>query len=78
MFGLLLKSFRSDIAKSKFDCAVRLNNGKYKDKVFNNESEGFSTFINWLAHHGFSHVHICMEATGIYWLEARPIGEMPE
>ncbi|CBJ88213.1 transposase [Xenorhabdus nematophila ATCC 19061] len=56
-----------DIAKSKFDCAIRLNNGKYKDKVFKNESEGFSTFINWLAHHGFSHVHICMEATGIYW-----------
>uniref|UniRef100_UPI00147645FE hypothetical protein n=1 Tax=Xenorhabdus budapestensis TaxID=290110 RepID=UPI00147645FE len=22
-----------DIAKSQFDCAIRLNNGKYKDKV---------------------------------------------
>ena len=42
-----------DIAKIKFDVAVLLENGKFKHKVFRNDSEGFMAlqiFIteNWL------------------------------
>lgn len=36
-----------DIAKLKFDGAS-LNNGKYKHKVFTNNEQGYTHFINWL------------------------------
>lgn len=37
-----------DIAKSKFGCAIRIENGKYKDKVFKNDVSGFVSFISWI------------------------------
>ncbi|ECI4645819.1 hypothetical protein DQY68_16360 [Salmonella enterica subsp. salamae] len=56
-----------DIAKSKFDCAIRLENGKYKDKVFKNDVSGFVSFISWITEQNIKNLHVCMEATGIYW-----------
>lgn len=55
-----------DIAKSKFDCAIRLENGKYKDKVFKNDVSGFVSFISWITGQNIRTLHVCMEATGIY------------
>ena len=56
-----------DIAKNKFDCAIKLENGKYKDKVFKNDVSGFVSFISWITEQNLSPLHVCMEATGIYW-----------
>jgi transposase len=55
-----------DIAKHKFDVALILNS-KYKNKVFDNNQAGFVALSDWLAQHQISHIHACMEATGIYW-----------
>lgn len=55
-----------DIAKHKFDVALILN-GKFKNKVFDNNQTGFAALIDWLTAHQVSHAHICMEATGVYW-----------
>jgi len=56
-----------DIAKRKFD-AVRLENGKYKHKTFDNSAEGFAAFVMWLLTFGDSKPLLCMEATGAYSL----------
>lgn len=55
-----------DIAKYKYDVALMLN-GKFKNKVFDNNQTGFIALIDWLSSHQVTHVHACMEATGIYW-----------
>lgn len=55
-----------DIAKHKFDIALIIN-GKFKSKVFDNNPTGFDALIDWLKAHQVTHVHACMEATGIYW-----------
>lgn len=54
-----------DIAKLKFDAALLINN-KYKTKVFHNNTRGYSALCEWLDKKGANHVHICMEATGVY------------
>lgn len=56
-----------DIAKSKFGCAIRIENGKYKDKVFKNDVSGFVSFISWITERNIKNLHVCMETTGIYW-----------
>lgn len=56
-----------DVAKAKLDCALRLVNGKYKNKVVENNQRGFNALAAWLDKHNASDVHVCMEATGVYW-----------
>jgi len=56
-----------DVAKAKLDCALRLPDGKYKSKVVENNPNGFKALIEWLVKHGVTSVHVCMEATGVYW-----------
>jgi len=58
-----------DVAKAKLDCALRLPNGKFRSKVIANSGNGFTQLIDWLASHQATPVHVCMEATGIYWEE---------
>jgi len=58
-----------DVAKAKLDCALRRPDGRYKDKVVDNNLKGFKTLIEWLEKQGAELPHICMEATGIYWEE---------
>jgi transposase len=59
--------FGIDVSKAKLDCALRLPNGKFRAKVFNNTSEGHAQIVGWLASHKAESPHVCMEATGIYW-----------
>lgn len=54
-----------DIAKKKFD-AARLQDGKYRHKVFPNTAEGFAAFVAWMIGFGPESVLIAMEATGAY------------
>ena len=56
-----------DVAKAKLDCALRLPDGKFKNKVFENNPKGFKTLAEWLEKHGATKAHACMEATGVYW-----------
>ncbi|MCQ8115921.1 IS110 family transposase [Methylomonas rosea] len=56
-----------DVAKAKLDCALRLPNGKFRAKVVPNSLEGFTVLSTWLAAQKADSVHVCMEATGIYW-----------
>ena len=54
-----------DIAKHTFDAAL-LTQGKFKTKVFANDTAGISACLEWLATRAASPVHACLEATGAY------------
>jgi transposase len=56
-----------DVAKAKLDCALRLPDGKLRSKVVENNIKGFKVLTEWLEKHGATTVHVCMEATGVYW-----------
>jgi transposase len=56
-----------DVAKAKLDCALRLPDGKYRNKVVENNRKGFDTLLAWLAKHSAATARVCMEATGVYW-----------
>ncbi len=55
-----------DVSKKKFDVAI-IKEGKFKTKVFENSSEGYSSLVEWLSKINVDHVHACMEATGTYY-----------
>lgn len=56
-----------DVAKAKLDCALRLPDGKLRSKVVENNFKGFQVLTEWLEKHRATTVHVCMEATGVYW-----------
>ena len=55
-----------DVAKSKVNAALLLENDKFKTKVFVNTSQGFADLRVWLTLHGAEQASVCMEATGSY------------
>lgn len=58
-----------DVSKEKLDVALLRDSGKFRDKVTTNARKGFEELVAWLAKHGVTHAHVCMEATGAYWEE---------
>lgn len=56
-----------DVAKAKLDCALRLPGGKILHKVVKNSAAGFAVLQTWLGLQHAIAIHVCMEATGIYW-----------
>src|SRR5436309_2578748 len=56
-----------DVAKAKLDCALRTPEGKYKNKVVSNKREGWEQLRQWLAKQNVGQLHVCMEATNVYW-----------
>jgi len=58
-----------DVSKAKLDVALLLPGGKFRDKVVANTRKGFAEMVAWLARHGVTTAHVCMEATGAYWEE---------
>jgi transposase len=56
-----------DVAKAKLDVALKRPEGKWRSKVVANSAAGFQELRLWLAKHGVSCAHVCMEATGVYW-----------
>ncbi len=56
-----------DVAKAKLDCALRLPGGKYRNKVVENSLTGFKVLTEWLSKQGAVTLHVCLEATGVYW-----------
>jgi transposase len=62
---MIFSALGIDIAKNKFDIAIKMKN-KYKHKIFANETSGFEGLIQWLKDNKINEIHACMEATGIY------------
>ncbi len=56
-----------DVAKAKLDVALQLVDGKIRSKVVDNTPQGFAVLSTWLNQYGVTDLHVCMEATGIYW-----------
>jgi transposase len=56
-----------DVAKAKLDCALRLPNGKHRNKVVDNNDKGYAELHAWLLKHEAGSPRVCMEATGTYW-----------
>jgi transposase len=58
-----------DVSKAKLDNALRLANGKHRDKAADNNPKGFGELTTFLTKQGAlpGNTHVCMEATGIYW-----------
>ena len=55
-----------DIAKAKFVVVLLTAEGKRRHKTCPNTPTGFEELARWLQHHGVTHVHACLEATGTY------------
>lgn len=56
-----------DLAKLTFDATLLRSTGAHHYQSFPNSPAGFSTLGEWLAQHQVRQVHVCMEATNIYW-----------
>jgi transposase len=57
-----------DVAKTKLDCALLLPNGKFRSKSgLANTPAGFAELARWLKTQQATQIHVCMEATGVYW-----------
>jgi transposase len=57
-----------DVAKAKLDCALLLPSGKFRTKSgLSNTPKGFAELAHWLHTQQARQLHVCMEATGIYW-----------
>lgn len=61
-----------DVAKAKLDCALRSPDGKIRHKVVSNDAAGFAELQTFLSRQKVSTLHVCMEATGVYW---EPVAE---
>lgn len=56
-----------DIAKRKFDCALLIDETRFRTKVFDNNAAGIEACLAWIAKQGARQpVHACIEATGPY------------
>ena len=55
-----------DIAKRKFDVALRLPDGRVRVKAFANDAAGHAALRGWITRYHAGPVHACLEATGTY------------
>lgn len=56
----------ADIAKKKFDVALKKLNGKWSNYEFSNDQNGFDKFRNWLEKNDYTSITLVMESTGHY------------
>jgi transposase len=55
-----------DIAKAKFDVALRFPDGRIRRKAFANTRQGFDALTRWLTREDVARTHAALEATGTY------------
>jgi transposase len=56
-----------DVSKATLHACLWRENGKHKDKVFDNTPDGQHKLLRWATHlAGEQRLHFCMEATGAY------------
>ncbi|MDQ3802464.1 MAG: IS110 family transposase [Acidobacteriota bacterium] len=63
---MTLSTLGIDIAKLKFDVALRTTGDKFLHQSFPNTPDGFARLAAWLARRAAGRVHACLEATGTY------------
>jgi transposase len=63
---MTLSTLGIDIAKLKFDVALRTADDKFLHLTFPNTPDGFARLAAWLARREAARVHACLEATGTY------------
>jgi len=56
-----------DLAKLTFDATLLSSTGAQPYHSFPNTPEGFMALQTWLEEHNVTELHVCMEATNIYW-----------
>lgn len=56
-----------DLSKAYFDVTLRNAQGEKHSHHFANDSAGFKALQHWLKAQGVKEVHVCMEATNVYW-----------
>lgn len=55
-----------DIAKHRFGVCLFTATNQRRQHVFANTLISFERLCTWLAQHGVTHAHVCLEATGTY------------
>ena len=55
-----------DIAKRKYDVALRLPDARVRVKAFANDAAGYAGLRGWITRYHAGPVHACLEATGTY------------
>ena len=58
-----------DIAKKTFDATLIEDTGHKRSKEFKNNTSGFKQLQTWTERYEPGELHVCMEATSIYWEE---------
>lgn len=58
-----------DIAKKTFDATLIEDTGRKRSKEFKNNESGFKQLQTWIERYESGQLHVCMEATSIYWEE---------
>jgi transposase len=56
-----------DISQQTFDATMIESTGTRQHRQFANTTTGFRQFRAWMKGHPASEVHVCMEATNVYW-----------
>lgn len=59
-----------DVSKAKLDCALLMGSGKLQYKVVTNTAKGLEELQKWLGKRNIQQLHVCMEATSVYWERA--------
>ena len=57
-----------DVSKRKLEVAVLDERGRFKTRVFGNDTNAHTQLLHWLGEHGVQpgHAQVCLEATGPY------------
>ena len=56
-----------DLSKRYYDVTLLPEQGEKSHAKFDNTINGHKQLVKWLKAHGIQEVHVCMEATNVYW-----------
>lgn len=56
-----------DVSKTKLDVCLRLADERRQTKVVSNNPSGFAQLLTWVTKRHAGPLHVCMEATNVYW-----------
>ena len=58
-----------DLSKKEFDVTLKTEGGEEHHAKFKNRKKGYAKLEKWLRKYGVVELHVCMEATNVYWEE---------
>ena len=62
-----MSSIGIDISQKTFDATILTSQGPRRHRQFANTPKGFRQFHAWVKPQATEEVHVCMEATNVYW-----------